>query len=163
MSLDHELGQLIAELSQKALTELQRDLETAIRREQAQERQASRSAWRRWVQDSSLGWQHRWTKDESARWSPGDIQHKGVWSGQPTHLLASEVARLGDIWNVDAEPVSVPDIPADPLPDITLEELQEALKRYSHSTASTYDGLHPLHIALLSRDQQQVFLEFLHC
>ncbi len=140
--------------------------EKQAREAQVREAQGSHKSWREWVRASNLGWKHRWSRVEpgALAWRPSTCRHQGAWGGRPTHLLAAETARLASIWDVSTEPLPPPDVPSteDYLPAITLEVFQQALRRFSHHTARTYDGIHPKHLDLLSEEQQSTVISFLH-
>ena len=78
-------------------------------------------------------------------------------------MLASETARLAKLWEVSKEPTTPPEVlpAADYLPDITLEGFQQAVKRFTHHTARTHDGIHPEHLELLSDEQQRTVISWL--
>ena len=145
-----------------AIGQVQTDLEDLLVREKARGRQASETSWRQWVRGSSLSWQHKWTKEQGLAWRPVAGQD-GACSGKPTALLQKEADRLSALWDVSSEPLHPLEFAVADLPDITLDEFQAAMNRFGHRTAQTFDGLHPKHYQLLTPDQQQVVIEFLHC
>ncbi len=114
---------------------------------------------------SSMGWRHRWSRVEpgTLAWRPRSVTHHGSRGGRPTHMLTAETARLTKLWQATSEPTSPPEVPpaADYLPDISLEGFQQAVKKFTHHTARTYDGIHPKHMELLSDEQQRAVISFL--
>ena len=98
----------------------------------------------------------------SLAWRPSSCRHQGVWGGRPTHLLAAETARLSKLWNATEAPGAAVEVPSTKpyLPDITLDDFRKALRKFSHHTARTYDGVHPKHMELLSEQQQSTVVSF---
>eukprot|EP00959_Pyramimonas_sp_CCMP1952_P268563 5615428-Pyramimonas_sp.AAC.1 len=81
-------------------------------------------------------------------WNPNEVPWKGTWTGRPSRDLEREADRLGELWDTTYHRprYHVPAGPHEPsLPPIKPQHLIDAAKRFSHTTASTWDGFHPKH------------------
>ena len=143
------------------------DLDRAVDSERKQQRAESGKAWATWVQTSlqgGVGWAHRWTRNLEA-WKPATTYVKGRWSGRPSSILEGEAERLANIWDTQDKQQNNP-VPRDIDDSVALgpmngKILQEAARSFSVTAASTWDGVHPRHLALITEPQADIVAQLI--
>ncbi len=103
-------GALTLEIAHLAIDQLKADLDGKLSAELSRGYHSAETAWRQWVRESGLSWQHRWSKSHDLAWRPTAMQG-GAWSGRPTELLQSESQRLSKLW--EASDVALPPLDFD--------------------------------------------------
>ena len=83
-------------------------------------------------------------------------------TGKPPSILEGERDRLADIWGCQEQPAPWFEAPPDDwreIPAPTVDAFIKAAKTFPTTTASTWDGFHPRHYALLTEPQAQTVIE----
>ena len=164
---DAAAGVLSAGPADHAINNILQDLDRGIYSERKQQRADICKSWASRVQTSlqgGVGWAHRWTRNLEA-WKPATTYVKGRWSGRPSSVLEGEAERLAKIWDTQDKQHNNP-VPRDIDDSVALgpmngKILQEAARSFSATAASTWDGVHPRHLALITEQQADIVAQLM--
>ncbi len=106
---------------------------------------------------------HRFTRPTS-RWSPSVVlDDDGNEQSDVTALLQAETDKFQALWQPANKMMCVPPIgPMLPKQKFSPEAIRQASKEFPHTTASTFDGFHVRHYALLSAAALEVLASILY-
>jgi hypothetical protein len=166
LAADESAGATCAVLNSAAFHELYGAVGQAVSEEKEAIRGSHSEAWKAWVQEegkANLGWVHRWTALKDL-WKPPPYKGHASFSGSPLETLTRERDRLAQVWGCGEqqhEPYQAPPDEYDKLQHITPDEAEKAARSFPSRTAQSYDGFHPKHYTMLSREQFVVFVGLL--
>jgi hypothetical protein len=161
--LDEHAGFDVPSINVAAFTDLLQAVDEVLDEELRLQASGHQKAWGEWVRNpvhaKTNGWAHRWTATRQP-WRP--LVASPGQSGQPLQILEDERRRLADIWGCQEMPATWFEAPPDAwrdLPAPTADSFLRAAKSFPSTTASTWDGFHPQHYALLNEAQVTVVLD----
>ncbi len=115
-------------------------------------RSASLSAWRRWIMDGFTAGArnaHLFSR-LPAEWKPTEVQtQEGAKASDPKAILDHQRTRYKLLWRAEEQPGGYTWTERDALVRLTADELREASRSFKRRTASTFDGFHCRHYALM--------------
>ncbi len=119
------------------------------------ERKASLDGWRRWLLDGfNAGARnaHRYVR-LPVQWRPTEVvTPEGVRTADPFAVLEDQRAKYSRLWKASDDAGGYRWRERTAMPRLKAEELREASRRFRRRTASTFDGFHCRHYALLEDD-----------
>ena len=102
--------------------------------------------------DAGAGALHKWTK-EPVPWIPAPAASaEDTHVNAPMYELAAERSKWEKVWDAEDKAGELVRLGGQDLPRLTADQLRQASKEFSDSTASGMEGLHPLHFSMLCDD-----------
>ena len=164
--MDEAANRSCQELNAAALQTFLGEVTEALDQERRLLQQGHLRSWKEWVRSAARenrGWAHKWSTIKE-QWKPLQTTFGSAFTGRPREYLEKERSRLMDVWGCSEEQEDWFQ-PAggdyEKLQEVTIADVRRAVRSFSKKTASTWDGFHPRHYALLGEAQVKTVMNFL--